>query len=57
MGNEARLLERHAELQPSADLSLFKDVAFVFIWEKLLSKHVLSNCWRGVEAIILNMAF
>lgn len=57
MINEARLLEIDTELQPSADFSLLSDASFVSSCEKLLSNHVLSNYWCGVEATIFNAAF
>lgn len=57
MINEARLLEIDTELEPSADSSLLNDTSFEFSCEKLLSNHVLTNYWCGVEATIFNTAF
>lgn len=57
MINEARLSEIDTELKPSADSSLLNDASFEFSCEKLLSNHVLSKCWCGVEATIFNAVF
>lgn len=57
MIKEAGLLEIGTELETSVGSSLLNDTLFEFSCEKLLSNHVLSNFWCGVEAAIFNTVF